>query len=156
MKKNVIILSASPRRKGNSDILCDEFMKGAIEAGHDVEKFFLADKNINYCTGCGVCNTTHECVQKDDMKAILVKLLKADVIVMASPVYFYTINAQMKTLIDRIVPQYTSLSNKEFYFIITAADTDLNMMERSIECFRGFLDCLENPTEKGIIYGVGA
>lgn len=156
MKKNVIILSASPRRKGNSDILCDEFMKGAIEAGYDVEKIFLSDKNINYCTGCGVCNTTHECVQKDDMKAILVKLLKADVIVMASPVYFYTINAQMKTLIDRIVPQYTSLSNKEFYFIITAADTDLNMMERSIECFRGFLDCLENPTEKGIIYGVGA
>lgn len=156
MKKNVIILSASPRRKGNSDILCDEFMKGAIEAGYDVEKIFLSDKNINYCTGCGVCNTTHECVQKDDMKEILVKLLKADVIVMASPVYFYTINAQMKTLIDRIVPQYTSLSNKEFYFIITAAETDLNMMERSIECFRGLLDCLENPTEKGIIYGVGA
>lgn len=156
MKKNVVILSASPRRNGNSDILCDEFMKGAIEAGYDVEKIFLSDKNINYCTGCGVCNTTHECVQKDDMKAILVKLLKADVIVMASPVYFYTINAQMKTLIDRIVPQYTSLSNKEFYFIITAAETDLNMMERSIECFRGLLDCLENPTEKGVIYGVGA
>lgn len=109
MKKNVIILSASPRRKGNSDILCDEFMKGAIEAGYDVEKIFLSDKNINYCTGCGVCNTTHECVQKDDMKEILVKLLKADVIVMASPVYFYTINAQMKTLIDRIVPQYTNI-----------------------------------------------
>lgn len=156
MKKNVIILSASPRRKGNSDILCDEFMKGAIEAGYDVEKIFLSDKNINYCTGCGVCNTTHECVQKDDMKAILVKLLKADVIVMASPVYFYTINAQMKTLIDRIVPQYTNLSNKEFYFIITAAETDLNMMEKSIECFRGLLDCLENPNEKGVIYGVGA
>ena len=156
MKKNVVILSASPRRKGNSDILCDEFMKGATEASHDVEKIFLADKNIKYCTGCGVCNTTHECVQKDDMKEILVKLLKADVIVMASPVYFYTINAQMKTLIDRIVPQYTSLSNKEFYFIITAAETDLNMMERSIECFRGLLDCLENPTEKGVIYGVGA
>lgn len=156
MKKNVVILSASPRRNGNSDILCDEFMKGATEAGHDVEKIFLVDKNIKYCTGCGVCNTTHECVQKDDMKEILVKLLKADVIVMASPVYFYTINAQMKTLIDRIVPQYTSLSNKEFYFIITAAETDLNMMERSIECFRGLLDCLENPTEKGIIYGVGA
>lgn len=156
MKKNVVILSASPRRKGNSDILCDEFMKGATEASHDVEKIFLADKNIKYCTGCGVCNTTHECVQKDDMKEILVKLLKADVIVMASPVYFYTINAQMKTLIDRIVPQYTSLSNKKFYFIITAAETDLNMMERSIECFRGLLDCLKNPTEKGVIYGVGA
>ena len=55
MKKNVVILSASPRRNGNSDILCDEFMKGATEAGHDVEKIFLADKNIKYCTGCGVC-----------------------------------------------------------------------------------------------------
>lgn len=156
MKKNIIILSASPRRNGNSDILCDQFMKGAIKADNNVEKIFLADKKINYCTGCGVCNTTHECVQKDDMKEILTKLLKADVIVMASPVYFYTINAQMKTLIDRIVPQYTNLSNKEFYFIITAADSNLNMMKRSIECFRGLLDCLENPIEKGIIYGVGA
>lgn len=154
--KRIVILSASPRKNGNSDILCDEFLKGAKEAGHDVEKIFLADKRINYCTGCGACNTTHQCVQKDDMKEILDKLLQVDVIVMASPVYFYTINAQMKTLIDRIVPQYINLSNKEFYFIITAADTDLKMMQRSIECFRGLLDCLDNPQEKGIIYGTGA
>lgn len=154
--KRIIILSASPRKKGNSDILCDEFFKGAKDAGHDVEKVFLADKKINYCTGCGVCNTAHECIQKDDMQELLEKLLQADVIVMASPVYFYTINAQMKTLIDRIVPQYTNLKDKEFYFIITAADTDLQMMERSIECFRGLLDCLDNPQEKGIIYGIGA
>lgn len=154
--KRIVILSASPRKNGNSDILCDEFLKGAKEAGHDVEKIFLADKRINYCTGCGVCNTTHQCVQKDDMKEILDKLLQVDVIVMASPVYFYTINAQIKTLIDRIVPQYINLSNKEFYFIITAADTDLKMMQRSIECFRGLLDCLDNPQEKGIIYGTGA
>lgn len=154
--KRIVILSASPRKNGNSDILCDEFLKGAKEAGHDVEKIFLADKRINYCTGCGACNTTHQCVQKDDMKEILDKLLQVDVIVMASPVYFYTINAQIKTLIDRIVPQYINLSNKEFYFIITAADTDLKMMQRSIECFRGLLDCLDNPQEKGIIYGTGA
>lgn len=156
MIKRIVILSASPRKQGNSDILCDEFLKGAKEAGHQVEKIFLANKEINYCSGCGVCNITHKCVQKDDMEEILGKLLEANVIVMASPVYFYTINAQMKALIDRIVPQYTNLKNKEFYFIITAADKNLQMMERSIECFRGLLACLDNSQEKGIVYGVGA
>lgn len=65
--KNVLIISASPRKGGNSDILCDEFMRGAVESGNTAEKIFLRDKQINYCTGCGVCNSTHKCVQKDDM-----------------------------------------------------------------------------------------
>ena len=158
MHKKICILNGSPRINGNTKELIKYFTKGAETVGHEVTCFDLQKMNIHGCLGCcnGGKNEDTPCVQKDDMKEILVKLLKADVIVMASPVYFYTINAQMKTLIDRIVPQYTSLSNKEFYFIITAAETDLNMMERSIECFRGLLDCLENPTEKGVIYGVGA
>lgn len=155
MHKKVIILSASPRKNGNSDLLCNEFYKGAMDAGHDVEKIFLADKHIEYCRGCGICNKTNRCIIDDDMAAILDKLLSADIIVMASPVYFYTINGQMKTLIDRIVPQYTNLREKIFYFIITAADSAKANMQRTIECFRGLLDCLEKPKEKGIIYGIG-
>ena len=72
--KNVLIISASPRKHGNSDTLCDYFAKGAQESGNHVEKIFLAEKNIGYCTGCGVCNETHLCVQKDDMKEILDKM----------------------------------------------------------------------------------
>lgn len=155
--KNVLILSASPRKGGNSDLLCDQFLAGAREAGHRAEKIFLRDKKINYCLGCGVCNTTHCCVQKDDMKDVLDKMVQADVIVLATPVYFYTMDAQMKTLIDRTVPRYTEISGKAFYFIVSAADNSQKNMQKTIDGFRGFTeDCLEGAQEKDIIYGVGA
>ncbi len=157
MTKKVLILSASFRKHGNSDTLCDEFMRGAEEAGHNVEKIYVNDKHINYCRGCGVCNTTHKCVQKDDMAEILDKMVKADVIVMATPVYFYSMNGQMKTLIDRTVPRYTEISHKDFYFIVAAADGSHANMEKTLEGFRGFTeDCLDDAREKGVIYGTGA
>ena len=155
--KKVLLISSSPRRNGNSDLLCDQFMKGAIEAGHRAEKIFLADKTIHYCTGCGACaNATRPCVQKDDVAEILEKMVGADVIVLATPVYFYTMCAQLKTLIDRSCPRYTAISNKEFYFILTAADTSRAAMNRTLESLRGFTeDCLENSREKGIVFGLG-
>lgn len=157
MTKNILILSASFRKGGNSDTLCNQFMKGAEEAGHKVEKIFINDKKINYCRGCGVCNTTHKCIQKDDMAEILDKMVNADVIVMATPVYFYTMNGQMKTLIDRTVPRYEEISDKEFYFIATAADGSRAHLQKTIDGFRGFTeDCLPGAKEKGIIYGTGA
>jgi len=156
MKKSVLVLSSSPRKGGNSDILCDQFMKGAEEAGHHTEKVFLKDKKINYCTGCGTCFNTGKCSQKDDMAEVLDKMISANVIVMATPVYFYTMCAQMKTLIDRTCSRYTEISNKEFYFIVTAAVKNKPALQRTIEGFRGFTACLNNPKEKGIIYGTGA
>lgn len=157
MTKKVLILSSSPRRGGNSDTLCDEFMRGAKESGNQVEKIFLKDKHINYCTGCSVCSMHGKpCPQKDDANEIVEKMIAADIIVMATPVYFYTMSAQMKTLIDRTCARYLEIKDKEFYFIISAAETSIPMMERTIEGFRGFLDCLEGPKERGVIYGVGA
>lgn len=155
--KKVLIISSSPRRHGNSDLLCDMFAQGAEESGNKAEKIFLKDRDINYCTGCGVCNTTHRCVIKDDMAEILDKMVDADVIVLATPVYFYSMAAQMKTLIDRTVPRYTEISDKDFYFIMTAADPDNAALERTLEGFRGFTeDCLNGAREAGIIYGTGA
>jgi multimeric flavodoxin WrbA len=157
MSKYVLVISASPRKGGNSDTLCDEFIRGVQESGNQAEKIFLASRKIGYCIGCGVCNTTHKCVQKDEMAEILDKMVDADVIVLATPVYFYTMDAQMKTLIDRTVPRYTEIQNKDFYFIVAAADTEQKMMDRTIEGFRGFTqDCLTGAREKGIIYGTGA
>lgn len=157
MSKNILILSGSPRKGGNSDTLCDQFMKGAQENGHQVEKISLRDKQVYYCTGCGTCfNQRKACPQKDDAAEIVEKMIAADVIVMATPVYFYTMDGQMKTLIDRTCARYTEISGKEFYFIIAAADTSNKAMERTIEGFRGFTYCLEDVTEKGIIYGTGA
>lgn len=155
--KKVLILSASPRKGGNSDLLCDRFSEGAAESGHKVEKIFLAAENIGYCRGCGVCNTTHQCVQKDNMAEILDKMVSADVIVLATPVYFYSMDGQMKTLIDRTVPRYTEITDKGFYFIMTAADTEKASLTRTLETFRGFTeDCLKGAREAGVIYGVGA
>lgn len=157
MSKKILILSSSPRRGGNSDRLCERFLAGAQEAGHEAEKVFLKDYKIGYCTGCGTCfNGARPCPQRDDADGILDKMIAADVIVMATPVYFYTLCAQMKTLIDRACARYLEMRNKEFYFIVSAAERSVPAMERTVECFRGFLDCLENPREKGVIYGVGA
>lgn len=132
--KNILVISASPRKGGNSDVLCDEFIKGAQKAGHKVEKIFLRNFKVNYCTGCGVCNSTHKCVQKDDMAEIMDKMVNSDVIVFATPVYFYTMDAQLKTLIDRTVPRYTEMVNKEVYYILTAADTNYMLfVQRNID-----------------------
>jgi multimeric flavodoxin WrbA len=157
MSKKVLVLSASPRKGGNSDLLCDQFMNGTREAGNQAEKIFLRDKKINYCTGCGACQSNGgKCVQKDDMAEVLDKMVNADVIVMATPVYFYTMNGQMKTVIDRTCPRYTEIRNKDFYFIVAAADSSKRAMERTLEGFRAFTSCLSRPKEKGIIYGTGA
>lgn len=157
MDKKVLIISSSPRIGGNSDILCDSFAKGAQEAKNQVEKISLKNKKINYCTGCGLCNTNgySACSQSDDMNEILLKMIDSDVIVFATPVYFYTMCAQMKTLIDRCCAMYTKIMNKEFYYILTAADNNKADLERTVEEFRGFLACLSGAREKGVIYGTG-
>jgi multimeric flavodoxin WrbA len=157
MSKEILIISSSPRRGGNSDLLCDQFISGAQKAGHNAEKIFLKDKKINYCKGCGTCfKGEKSCPQKDDMADILDKMIASSVIVLATPVYFYSMCAQMKTLIDRTVARYTEIINKEFYFIVAAADESKPAMARTIEEFRGFTYCLEGANEKGIIYGTGA
>jgi multimeric flavodoxin WrbA len=136
--------------------LCDRFLEGASAANHQVEKVVLAEKKINYCTACYACRGNGKCAQKDDMAPILDSMMAADAIVLATPVYFYTMCAQMKTVIDRTVARYTKIANKEFYFIVTAADSNKAAMERTLEGFRGFTSCLPGAKEKGVVYGVGA
>ena len=138
MSKKVLILSGSPRKGGNSDLLCDEFMRGAIDAGNEVEKIRIAEKKIGYCSACYFCRTSGGvCAKKDDMAEILQKMIDADVIVIASPVYFY------------------SVKNKAFYYIVTCADDDRASQERTLECFRGYADCVEGAKEMGVVYGTG-
>lgn len=157
MSKNVLILSASPRKGGNSEILCDRFILGAQEAGNNAEKIFLRHKKIGYCVACDYCKEHGGvCPQKDDMAEILEKMIAADVIVMATPVYFYCMDAQLKTLIDRTVARYTEIRNKEFYFIVTAADTGKRATEGTVVGLRGFMSCIAGAKEKGIVYGEGA
>jgi multimeric flavodoxin WrbA len=132
-------------------------MFGSKEAGNQVEKIFLRDKKINYCLACDTCKRNGgDCEQEDNMAEVLDKMIAADVIVMATPVYFYTMNGQMKTLIDRTYSRYTEIKDKDIYFIVTAAVSKKQALERTIEGFRGFTFCLNGAKERGIIYGTGA
>ena len=107
MAKKVLILSGSPRKGGNSDTLCDQFMKGAQEAGNEVEKIWVQGRKVAPCLACYYCKDNKgECTIKDDMKEILEKMLAADVLVLSSPVYFYSISAQLKAVIDRTVARW--------------------------------------------------
>lgn len=156
MSKKVLILSGSPRKGGNSDLLCDEFLRGAQESGNQVEKVFLRSKKVAPCNACYYCkNSGGKCAIPDDMAEILDKMQAADVIVMASPMYFYSIGAQMKAVIDRSVARWTNIPNKEFYYIMTAAEDSDTVMDCTLECFRGFAACLDGAQEKGVIYGKG-
>lgn len=155
MNKKVLILSGSPRKNGNSDILCNEFMKGATESGNEVEKIRVTEKKIGFCRACYACKGTGVCAIKDDMAEILQKMIDADVIVLASPVYFYSIDAQLKALIDRTVARWLEVKNKEFYYIVTAADGENESAKTTVECFRGYADCVEGAREMGVIYGMG-
>ena len=154
--KKVLILSGSPRKGGNSDILCDRFAQGAREAGNQVEKIRVADKKIGYCHACYYCREhAGECAIKDDMAEILQKMIDADVIVLASPVYFYSIDAQLKAVIDRTVARWLEVKNKEFYYIVTCADTEKSATLTTLDCFLGYADCVNGAKEMGVIYGTG-
>jgi NAD(P)H-dependent FMN reductase len=89
------------------------------------------------------------------MKQILDKMVQSDVIVLATPTYFYTMDGQMKTFLDRTVPVYQAISGKEFYFIVTAWDPECTHLQRIVEEFRGYTDCLNDPIEKGILLAAG-
>ena len=155
MTKKILILSGSPRKQGNSDLLCDEFMRGALDAGHTVEKIRVQEKKVAYCTACYACRDTGNCAIKDDMADIMQEIIDCDVMVLASPVYFYSIDAQLKAVIDRSVCRWTEVKNKEMYYIMTAADKEKESMDTTLACFRGYADCVEGAIEKGIIYGTG-
>lgn len=156
--KKVLIISSTPRVGGNSEVLCDAFMKGAQEAGNHVKKIALREKKLHPCVGCTSCYESSNCVF-DDIVEIKQNLLEADVVVLGTPVYFHNMSGQLKIMIDRTVGFYEELINKEFYYIMTATSTeeeDEQNFPRTIESLRGWtLDCLEGCVEKGIICGAG-
>ncbi len=154
--KKVLILSGSPRKRGNSDILCDEFMRGALDAGNAVEKVRVAEKQISPCRGCYFCRTSGgKCVMQDDMTDLLQKIIDCDVLVLSSPVYFYSVCAQLKTVIDRTVARWRELANKQLYYIATAEDADEDTLDTTLACFHGFAMCIDGYEEKGTLYGKG-
>ena len=155
--KNVLILEGSPRPNGNSCLLSNEFARGAESAGHHVEKLLVSHKKIGGCLGCNACyRNGGACVQKDDMEKVRAKMLAADVIVLASPIYFYSMTSQMKATIDRTYAFFNDLAGKTFYFLITCAATDASFTETMLASLRGFTCCDPDAKEGGCVLGIGA
>lgn len=156
MSKKVLILSGSPRKGGNSDILCEEFVRGAVDSGNEAELIRVAEKKVAPCSACYWCRENGgKCVHKDDMAEILQKMIDADVLVLASPVYFYSIDAQLKAVIDRTVARWLEVKNKEMYYIVTMADEELASADTTLACFRGYADCVTGAKEMGVLIGSG-
>lgn len=139
--KNVLLISSSPRRGGNSDLLCDAFAKGAEEAGNKTTKIRLAEKRIGYWNDSAT--------EDDDAREILDQMMADDVIVLASPVYFYSISGQLKVLFDRAISIYGQMKDKAFYFLVTMADNDRKRLGAPVLAMQGFLDCFEGSKLMG-------
>ena len=158
MSKNILVLAGSPRKHGNTDRLADEFIRGAQEAGHHVEKIYLKDQKINGCLGCGACQRNGgTCVQKDDMENICEKWLAADAVVLASPVYFYTWSAQIKAVLDRTFAIEQKVKDTNFYLISAGAAPTEDYMKLMLESFRSYIGCFRagGNKEGGYVFGLG-
>ncbi len=132
--------------------MCEEFKRGAEESGNSVTLVRLAEKKIGYCRACDSCMKNNGvCTLNDDMADILEAFKKADVLVLATPVYFYGICAQMKTFIDRTYPIWQHLGEKEVYYIISAGLGE-DIIKRSLGDLNGFVEHLEKQEIKGRIY----
>ncbi len=130
MSKSILILKGSPRKKGNSAVLADQVFAGANEAGAKVDSVYLHGMNIQPCDACDVCQDGYEgCIIEDDMQSLYPKITAADAIVIASPIYWFTISAQTKICIDRWYAlegdDKNPLQGKKLGLVLVYGDTDL-------------------------------
>lgn len=157
MKKNILVITTSYRKGGNSEILADAFIQGAERVGHLVEKVSLFEKDIHFCRGCLSCQKTQRCIIMDDALEIVDKMRQAAVIVFATPVYYYEMCGQMKTLLDRSNPLYTSeYAFRDIYLLAASADADESAMDGVVKGLEGWIACFEKAGLKGVVRGTGA
>lgn len=154
--KKVLIISTSLRMNSNSDILARECEKGARDAGLDAEYISLKGKDIKYCIGCLSCQKTNKCVLKDDVADIMAKVKEAEVIVYATPIYYYEMCGQMKTLLDRLNPLYSGdYIFRDIYLIATAADDGDTTFDKAYSGLQGWVDCFDKASLKGKVVAGG-
>lgn len=154
--KKVLVITTSLRKNSNSTALANAFVKGAKENGNEVEAISLIDKSIAFCRGCLACQRIQKCVIRDDAAEIVEKMKNADVIAFATPIYYYEMSGQMKTLLDRANPLFPSdYKFRDIYFFTSAADEDENAMEKAISGLGGWIDCFEKAELKGVVKAIG-
>ena len=156
MSKNVMIISSSPRKGGNSETLAASFAKGAEEVGHKVETIYLREKNYGFCKGCLACLKLGHCVIDDDAVEIAARMHSADVLVFATPVYYYSVSGQLKTMLDRANPLFDSdYAFTKAYLLATAAEDGEETVEGTVKAVQGWVDCFERCKLAGTVFAGG-
>ncbi len=159
-QKKILVLMASPRARSNSAILAEETMKGAKKAGAAVEAFRLAKMHIGPCLACEGCRKpgADGCVRKDDIRTLHAKLRDADALLIASPVYWFTMSGQVKLFMDRLyafgAEGYKPLKGKRIGIILTYGDAD-PFSSGAVNALRSFQDAFAyvGAPIKGMVYG---
>ena len=151
--KKVIVISTSLRAGSNSDMLADKFIEGALAVGNEVEKITLSGKNIGFCKGCLACQKLGKCVIDDDANAIMQKVLEADVVCWATPIYYYEMSGQMKVLIDRMNAMYSlDYKFRDVYMLTTAAEDEPEVPKRAEAGLTGWIDCYPKSRLAGTLF----
>lgn len=152
----ILVISTSLRPKSNSESLAKEFVRGAQDAGHIVEMITLQGKQIAFCKGCLACGKIGHCVINDDAIAIAQKIHDADTICFATPIYYYEMSGQMKTLLDRCNSLYFSDYHfRDIYLLTAAAEDEPHTPERAISGLGGWIDCFEKARLAGTVFAGG-
>ena len=151
--KKVVVISTSLRAGSNSQVLAEQFAEGAKAAGNEVEFITLKDKEIKFCVGCLACQKLGACVIKDDVPAIMESVLNADVVCWATPIYYYEMSGQMKTLIDRMNAMYPKdYRFRDVYLLATATEDEEHVPQRAIEGLTGWIDCYPKSRHVGTLF----
>ena len=150
---HILVISTSLRAKSNSDILAERMIAGAKEAGHEVEHISLKGKEIRFCIGCLACQKTQKCVLKDDAIEIAEKVRNADTLVFTTPIYYYEMSGQMKTMLDRLNPLYASdYKFRRVYMLSTATEDEATTPEKAVNGLQGWVYCFEKAELAGSLF----
>ena len=151
--KKVVVISTSLRAGSNSQILAEKFAEGAKVAGNEVEFISLRGKEIKFCMGCLACQKLGACVIKDDVPAIMESVLNADVVCWATPIYYYEMSGQMKTLIDRMNAMYPKDYHfRDVYLLATATEDEEETPKRAEKGLTGWIDCYPKSRLAGTLF----
>lgn len=154
--KKIVIISSSIRNKSNSERLAQQALQGALESGNQAELITLKDKDIRFCKGCLACQKTMKCVIKDDVSEILEKVKSADTVVFVTPIYYYELSGQLKTLLDRLNPLYPQeYSFRDVYLMTTSAEEGDEVVETAVGGLKGWIACFEKARFAGMFNGGG-
>ncbi|MBR4442339.1 MAG: flavodoxin family protein [Clostridia bacterium] len=150
---HVLVITTSLRAKSNSDILAERLIAGAKDAGHTVEQVSLKGKDIRFCIGCLACQKTQKCVQRDDVAGIMEKVKNADTLVFSTPIYYYGMSGQMKTLLDRMNPLYSvDCRFRKVYMLSVATEDEAFVPEKAVIGLEGWIDCFEKAELGGTLF----